>query len=77
MSFGMFDHFGNLGTREEFKKGSIKKISTIFFGLAMLGWILDDNQNKPFQRHSQVFFDPFSRHKPQKPTRIDLTEQSS
>ena len=48
MSFGMFDHFGNLGTREEFKKGSIKKISTIFFGLAMLGWILDDNQNKPF-----------------------------
>ena len=45
---GMFDHFGNLGTREEFKKVSIKKISKFFFGLAMLGWILDDNQNKPF-----------------------------
>ena len=77
MSFGMFNHFGNSGTREELKKVSIEEISTIFYGLAMLGLILDDNQNKPFQRHSQVFFDPFSRHKPQKPTRIDLTEQSS
>ena len=74
-----------LNSLRQILKVIIKAILTSFFGVAMLGLVLNDNQSitKPNQAKPAFLgtfkglFDSFFGHKPPNPTRSDLTEQSS